>query len=125
MRLNIDPKYAIGDVVRKYKTIGKYKDKMVCPLCNGKHFADYPEYESCDGVLECPHCSEDGYIDTNYSEERVLDEEIYCVEAIYLDIRKDGSIKHTYGIQSTPELNNRTSIYVSSNASEEDLELVK
>ena len=29
MRLNIDPKYAIGDVVRKYKTIGKYKDKII------------------------------------------------------------------------------------------------
>ena len=131
MKIEIDSKYSIGNIVQKYKTVGEYKGRIVCPLCNGKHFADNPQYNTYDddeydnSELECPHCDQDGYIKTNYVTERVLDDEIYRIEGIYIDIRKDRSIKYTYSIQSTPELNNRTSIYVSCNASEEDLELLR
>ena len=131
MKIEINSKYSIGNVVQKYRTIGEYKDKIICPLCNGKHFVDNPRYNSCNEddfentSLECHHCDEDGYIKTNYVTERVLDKEIYRIEGIYVNISKDGSIKYTYSILSTPELNNRTSIYCSCNASEEDLELLR
>lgn len=128
MKREIDNKYDIGNLVQKYKTVGAYKDRIVCPLCNGKHFVDNPNYDDDEygnSKLECPHCKEDGYIETNYVTERVLDDEIYRIEGIHVDIRKDGSIKYTYSIHSTPELNNRTSVYISRNASEEDLELLR
>lgn len=128
MKIEIDSKYSIGNIVQKYKTIGEYKGRIVCPLCNGKHFVDNPKYdpdEDGDSKLECPHCDEDGYIRTNYVTERVLDKEIYRIEGICVDIRKDGSMKYTYSIRSTPELNNRGSFYCSCNASEDDLELLR
>ena len=131
MKIEINSKYSIGNIVQRYKTKGEYKGRIVCPLCNGKHFVDNPKYNPFDDLdydnskLECPHCNEDGYIKTNYVTERVLDDEIYRIEGIYVDIRKDGSIKYTYSIHSTPELNNRTSMYVSCNAFEEDLELLR
>lgn len=132
MKIEINSKYSIGNIVQKYKTVGEYKGRIVCPLCNGKHFVDNPKYDPYDydedydnSKLECPHCNEDGYIKTNYVTEQVLDNEIYRIEGIYVDIRKDGNIKYTYSIHSTPELNNRTSMYVSCNASEEDLELLR
>ena len=69
MKIEINSKYSIGNVVQKYKTIGEYKDKVICPLCNGKHFANNPKYNPDDydedydnSKLECPHCNEDGYI---------------------------------------------------------------
>ena len=135
MKIEVNSKYSIGNIVQKYKTIGEYKDKIICPLCNGKHFADNPKYTPNyddddddyydNNKLVCRHCNEDGYIETNYVKERVLDKEIYRIEDIYISIKKDGSIKYTYGIHSTPELNNRTSMYCSCNASEEDLELLR
>lgn len=132
MKIEVNSKYSIGNIVQKYKTVGEYKGRVVCPLCNGKHFVYNPKYdpyddddEYDDGKLECPHCEEDGYIKTNYVTERVLDEEIYRIEGIYVDIRKDGSMKYTYSLHSTPELNNRTCMYCSCNASEEDLELLR
>jgi len=131
MKIEINSKYSIGNIVQKYKTVGEYKGRIVCPLCNGKHFVDNPKYNPFDDLdyddskLECPHCNEDGYIKTNYVKERVLDNEIYRIEGIHVNIREDGSIKYTYSIHSTPELNNRTSMYVSCNASEEDLELLR
>ena len=129
MKIEIDSKYSIGNIVQKYKIIGEYKSRIVCPLCNGKHFVDNPEYNSYDygedSKLECPYCDEDGYIKTNYVTKRILDKEIYRIEGIYVNIRKDGNMKYTYNIQSTPELNNRTSLYCNYNASEEDLELLR
>ena len=131
MKIEIDSKYSIGNIVQKYKIIGEYKGRIVCPLCNGKHFVDNPEYNSYDydedrnSKLECPYCDEDGYIKTNYVTKRILDKENYRIEGIYVNIRKDGNMKYTYNIQSTPELNNRTSGYCNCNASEEDLELLR
>lgn len=131
MKIEVNSKYSIGNIVQKYKTIGEYRGKIVCPLCNGRHFADNPKYDPYDedeydnSTLECPHCDKDGYIKTNYVTERVLDPEVYRIEDIDVSIRKDGSIQYTYGIHSTPELNNRTSMYISCNASEEDLELLR
>ena len=131
MKIEIDSKYSIGNIVQKYKIRGEYKGRIVCPLCNGKHLVDNPEYNSYDydedrdSKLECPYCDENGYIKTNYVTKRILDKEIYRIEGIYVNIRKDGNTKYTYNIQSTPELNNRTSIYCSCNASEEDLKLLR
>lgn len=136
MRIEIDSKYSIGDIVRKYKTIGTYKNKITCPLCDGKHFVSNPKYNPESYVedydedydsreLECPYCNEDGFIESDYVTERVLDKEVYCIENIYVDIRKDGSMKYTYSILSTPELNNRNSTYCSCSASEDELELVR
>ena len=131
MKIEINSKYNIGNLVQKYKIVGEYKDKIVCPLCNGKHFVDNPNYDPHDydddedDKLECPHCNQDGYIETNYVTNRVLDQEIYRVESIDVYINKDGSVKYAYRIESTPELNNRADTYCSHYAVEEDLELLK
>lgn len=131
MKIEVNSKYSIGNIVQRYKTIGEYKGRIICPLCNGKHFVDNPKYDPYDeddydnSTLECPYCDKGGYIKTNYVTERVLDQENYRIEDIYVTIRKDGSIEYRYGIHSTPELNNRTSMYISCNADEEDLELVR
>lgn len=131
LKIEINSKYGIGDTVQKYKTIREYKDRIVCPLCNGKHFVDNPKYdpydddEYDDSSLECPYCNEDGYIETNCVTKRVLDQEVYRIESIYANIRKDGSVNYTYSILSTPELNNRDCMYCSCNASEEDLEFLR
>jgi hypothetical protein len=131
LKIEIDSKYGIGNIVQKYRTIRECQDRIVCPLCNGRHFVDNPKYDPYDddeyekSRLECPHCNEDGYIETNYVTKRVLDQEIYRIESIYASIRKDGSVQYTYSIQSTPELNNRDCMYCSCNAYEEELELLR
>lgn len=130
MKIEINSKYNIGNVVKKYETVGEYKGRIICPLCNGKHFVDNPKYDPYDdnfenSNLECPHCNEDGYILTNYVTEKVLGKELYRIEDIYVSINKDGNIKYTYGLHSNPKLNNRSYGYCSCNASEEDLELIR
>jgi len=133
MKLEICSKYNIGDIVRKYETVCEYKNKIVCPLCSGKHFVDNPKYDPYndydddydDSRLECPHCNREGYIETEYVTERVLGEEVYRITEIYVTIKKDRSIEYVYGISSTPELNNRTFGYCGCNASEDDLEFLR
>jgi hypothetical protein len=133
MKIEINSKYSIGDIVQIYKILGEHKSKIICPLCNGRHFVDNPKYnyyddddEDCDdSKLKCPHCDENGYIKTNYVTKRVLSKENYRIEHIFIDIRIDGSIKYIYSLYATPELNNNTPIHISCNASEEDLELAK
>ena len=123
--------YNIGDIVQKYETINEYTDKIVCPLCGGKHFVDNPKYDPFSddeyekSRLECPHCNEDGYIETNYVTKRVLAQTVYCIESIRVNIKKDKSVEFIYGLLVKPELNDKYYRTYMCNAYEKDLELLK
>ena len=130
LKIEINSKYNIGDTVQKYETINEYTDKIVCPLCGGKHFVDNPKYDpfSDDGYedskLECPHCDNSGYIKTNYITKRVLAQTIYYIESIRVNIKKDKSVEFIYGLLAKPELNDRHCRTYMCNACEIDLELI-
>lgn len=119
MKLVTATKFNIGDKVRKYVETGYYKSRVCCPLCGGKHTVEYD-----DDFLTCDYCDEDGYINKDYVKERILDDEIYKINSIQVHLNDKGISSIRYGISSTPELNNRSSVYISSSADETDLELV-
>ena len=67
-------------------------------------------------------CDKDGYVVVENKKERVPDSDIYIIDAVTVQINKNG-VNFSYFITSAPELNNRTCGYCSTSANEEDLEL--
>ena len=132
MRVEIDTKFSIGNLVRKYREVKTYNNDIVCPLCGGKHVVESPVSNAYDdddfdedeiGKLYCPHCNEEGYIKGDYTMVRELDDEVYRIDGIHIHVQSDGAIHYSYSLQSTPELNNRSHIYCSCYANENELEL--
>ena len=117
--INLNTKYKIGDKVKKYDSVGSYTDKVICPLCSGKHTIEFQ-----DDYLECGCCDENGYIyiPINYKTERVLNNTIYEITGISIYITTD-KVAYRYSIDSSPKLGSK--VYISSSAMEEDLELVE
>lgn len=128
MNIEIKNKFNIGDKVKKQKIIGTYKDKIICPLCNGKHKVNNPNYnkhQNDEETLICEHCDENGYISTNYTVEKIIENDIYCIDSIHITVKNDNTIKYTYGLQTNPEISKSTTFYASCSAFEHDLIPVK
>lgn len=130
MEIKICSKFNIGDIVRKYEKRYVHESKIQCPLCKGEYQVENPNWnweEDEEGdyeYLECPHCIE-GWIYKD-KEERYLHEELYKITSITAHLDDAKNITYRYSLNSTPQLNNRTHMWISSvNVDEEDLVKVK
>ena len=127
MKIDINNKYNIGNIVQRYIEHTVFDKEVECPICHGEWQAYNPAYNGDDGeedeVLECGCCNR-GKIRVGSRVERVLEKEKYRVSRIYVSIDKECT-EVTYSLDSTPELNGRTSVYFSCSASEDELSLVR
>ncbi len=133
MKIQINSKFNIGDIVQKYKTRITYTTKIKCPLCQGTHKVLNPNYDveekedecmTYTKYMVCPYC-ENGLIESGGKKERYLDNEKYYIQEIFILIDRSKNVKYRYSIESTPELNNRLYISESTSANEEELKKVE
>lgn len=127
MEIQIKSKFDIGQTVKRYKEIAVFGKKRICPICKGNYQVPNPFYDKVEDdeeMLYC-NCCDAGYINGEKTFKKVLDDEIYEISSITMTMDKDGKVSFRYGIDSTPKLNSRDSIWISSVADEEELKAVK
>ena len=127
MKLTINSKFDIGDLVKLYGEEIFY-DEITCPFCNGRYEVMNPNSEYDDNheldYLTCPYCDK-GKFERIKSIEKILSDEIYEVIDVDITFNKNSKPKFKYYIKATPELNNKEIGYMSLWIEEEGIELVK